>query len=110
MDENAAPLGGGGESSGNARDRRASFALPGLLLAGGALIAATLSLFILLGLTPIKPVTNVIIASVAVNALFVLGLIILIGREIVRLLRARSRGRARCHQDVRPVAGCRPRA
>lgn len=104
MDENATPIGGGQESAGNARDRRASFALPGLLLAGGALVAATLSLFILLGLTPIKPVTNVIIASVAVNALFVLGLIILIGREIARLLKARSRGRAAARLHVRIVA------
>ncbi|MDR6758230.1 two-component system nitrogen regulation sensor histidine kinase NtrY [Mycoplana sp. BE70] len=104
MDENATSIEGGDESAGNTRDRRASFALPGLLLAGGALIAATLSLFILLGLTPIKPVTNVIIASVAVNALFVLGLMILIGREIVRLLRARSRGRAAARLHVRIVA------
>ncbi|MBD9372431.1 PAS domain-containing sensor histidine kinase [Rhizobium sp. ARZ01] len=104
MDENATPVGGGQESAGNAHDRRASFALPGLLLAGGALVAATLSLFILLGLTPIKPVANVIIASVAVNALFVLGLIILIGREIARLLKARSRGRAAARLHVRIVA------
>ena len=108
MDENATLVEGGNEgaggSSGNGGDRRASFALPGLLLAGGALVAATLSLFILLGLTPIKPVTNVIIASVAVNALFVLGLILLIGREIARLLKARSRGRAAARLHVRIVA------
>ncbi|HVK90603.1 MAG TPA: PAS domain-containing sensor histidine kinase [Mycoplana sp.] len=108
MDENATLFEGGNEgaggSSGNGGDRRASFALPGLLLAGGALVAATLSLFILLGLTPIKPVTNVIIASVAVNALFVLGLILLIGREIARLLKARSRGRAAARLHVRIVA------
>lgn len=104
MNENATLIGGGEDVASNGRDRRASFALPGLLLAGGALIAATLSLFILLGLTPIKPETNVIIASVAVNALFVLGLIILIGREIVRLLKARSRGRAAARLHVRIVA------
>lgn len=101
MEESSIPIGGG---EGDGRDRRASFALPGLLLAGGALIAATLSLFILLGLTPIKPVTNVIITSVAVNAIFVLGLILLIGREIARLLKARSRGRAAARLHVRIVA------
>ncbi|SOC38800.1 two-component system nitrogen regulation sensor histidine kinase NtrY [Rhizobium subbaraonis] len=104
MNDNATLIGGGQETAGNGRDRRASFALPGLLLAGGALIAATISLFILLGLTPIKPEANVIIASVAVNALFVLGLIILIGREIARLLKARSRGRAAARLHVRIVA------
>ncbi|WP_242222824.1 sensor histidine kinase NtrY-like [Shinella zoogloeoides] len=85
-------------------DRRASFALPGLMLAGGALVAATISLFILLGLTPIKPEPNVVIASATINALFVVGLMFLIGREILRLLRARSRGRAAARLHVRIVA------
>ena len=84
----------GGENGGAVADRRASFALPGLLLAGGALVAATISLFILLGLTPIKPEPNVVIASASINAIFIVGLMFLIGREIARLLRARSRGRA----------------
>ncbi len=85
-------------------DRRASFALPGLVLAGGALVAATISLFILLGLTPIKPEANVVIASASINAIFVLGLIYLIGREITRLVRARNRGRAAARLHVRIVA------
>ncbi|CAK7256413.1 Nitrogen regulation protein NtrY [Shinella sp. WSC3-e] len=85
-------------------DRRASFALPGLVLAGGALVAATISLFILLGLTPIKPEANVVIASAAINAVFIVGLVFLIGREILRLLRARSRGRAAARLHVRIVA------
>ena len=76
-------------------DRRASFALPGLLLATGALICAIVSLLVLLGLTPIKPETNIIIGSASINALFVLGLLFLIGREILRLLKARSRGSRR---------------
>ncbi|MCF3638677.1 PAS domain-containing sensor histidine kinase [Rhizobium sp. TRM95111] len=96
---------GGDEGGGNAGgDRRASFALPGLLLAGGALVAATVSLFILLGLTPIRPETNVVIASASINALFVLGLIYLIGREIGRLLKARRRGRAAARLHVRIVS------
>ena len=85
-------------------DRRASFALPGLVLAGGALVAATISLFILLGLTPIKPEANVVIASAAINAVFIVGLMFLIGREILRLLRARRRGRAAARLHVRIVA------
>ncbi len=86
-----------------AHDRRASFALPGLILAGGALISAILSLIVLLGLTPIAPTTNVVIASAAVNSLFVIGLAILIGREIARLLKARRRGRAAARLHVRIV-------
>ncbi|MBP1856644.1 sensor histidine kinase NtrY-like [Rhizobium herbae] len=85
-------------------DRRASFAFPGLLLAIGALACAIASLLVLLGLTPIKPETNIIIGSAAINALFVIGLLFLIGREILRLLKARSRGRAAARLHVRIVA------
>ena len=75
------------------QDRRASFALPGLLLAGGALVCAMCSLVVLLGATPIAPTTNVVIASVVINSIFVLGLISLIVREVFRLVKARNRGR-----------------
>lgn len=85
------------------QDRRASFALPGLLLAGGALLCAVLTLFVLLGATPIPPTTNVVIASAVLNTLFVLGLIYLIGREIGRLVKARKRGRAAARLHVRIV-------
>jgi two-component system, NtrC family, nitrogen regulation sensor histidine kinase NtrY len=85
------------------QDRRASFALPGLLLAGGALSCAMFTLFVLLGLTPITPTTNVVIASAVLNALFVLGLMYLIAREVGRLLKARRRGRAAARLHVRIV-------
>ncbi|MBP1850041.1 sensor histidine kinase NtrY-like [Rhizobium halophytocola] len=87
-----------------AHDRRASFALPGLLLAGGALACAILTLPILLGLTPIEPTSKVLIASAAVNSLFVVGLLMLIGRELFRLVRARTKGRAAARLHVRIVA------
>lgn len=85
-------------------DRRMSFAFPGLVLAGVALVCATLTLFVLLGLTPIAPTTNVVIASVIINSLFILGLMYLIGREINRLMKARRRGRAAARLHVRIVA------
>lgn len=85
------------------QDRRASFALPGLLLAGGALICAILTLFVLLGLTPIAPATNVVIASAVLNGVFVVGLIYLIAREINRLSKARTRGRAAARLHIRVV-------
>ena len=60
---------------------------PGLVLAGVALVCAILTLFVLLGVTPIAPTSNVVIASVVINSIFVIGLIFLIGREINRLLK-----------------------
>ena len=86
-----------------AQDRRASFALPGLLLAGGALLCAILTFFVLLGLTPIAPTSNVVIASVVLNGIFILGLLYLIGREVSRLLKARTRGRAAARLHIRVV-------
>ncbi len=85
-------------------DRRMSFAFPGLVLAGVALVCATLTLFVLLGLTPIAPTTNVVVASVIINSLFIIGLMYLIGREINRLMKARRRGRAAARLHVRIVA------
>ena len=87
-----------------AQDRRASFALPGLLLAGGALLCAILTLFVLLGLTPVAPTTPVVIASAVLNGIFVVGQLYLIGRELSRLLKARNRGRAAARLHIRVVA------
>ena len=85
-------------------DRRASFALPGLILAGGALLCAIATLLMLLGLTPIAPTSSVVFTSVVINGLFVLGLIALIAREVARLMKARSRGRAAARLHIRIVA------
>ncbi|MFN7126431.1 MAG: ATP-binding protein [Allorhizobium sp.] len=87
-----------------AHDRRASFALPGLLTAGGALLCASLTLPILLGLTPIEPTSRVLVASAVINSLFIVGLVFLIGREVMRLFKARNRGRAAARLHVRIVA------
>ena len=92
-----------GEPDGMVRDRRASFALPGLLLAGGALVCAILTLFVLVGLTPIAPTTEVVIASAVLNGLFVVGLLYLIGSEVARLFKARNRGRAAARLHIRVV-------
>ncbi|MBO3760258.1 PAS domain-containing sensor histidine kinase [Ciceribacter sp. L1K22] len=93
-----------GEPVSAPQDRRASFAMPGLLLAGGALTCAILTLPILLGLTPVEPTSQVLIASAVVNSLFVVGLMVLIGREVSRLVRARTHGRAAARLHVRIVA------
>ncbi len=91
------------EPDGVVQDRRASFALPGLLLAGGALVCAILTLFVLVGLTPIAPTTEVVIASAILNGIFVVGLMYLIGREVSRLVKARRRGRAAARLHIRIV-------
>ncbi len=92
------------ETAANGHDRRARFAVPGLGLAGGALLCAVLTLFVLLGLTPLPPTKPVVISSAVLNGLFVLGLIILIVREIGRLWKARNKGRAAARLHVRIVA------
>jgi len=85
-------------------DRRASFALPGLILAGGALLCAIATLLMLLGLTPVAPTSSVVFTSVVINGMFVLGLMALIAREVARLVKARSRGRAAARLHIRIVA------
>lgn len=92
------------EIAAGAQDRRARFAVPGLGLAAGALICAVLTLFVLLGLTPLDPARPVVITSAVLNSLFVLGLIFLIVREIGRLWKARNKGRAAARLHVRIVA------
>ncbi|GEO83282.1 MULTISPECIES: sensor histidine kinase NtrY-like [Alphaproteobacteria] len=86
-----------------AQDRRASFALPGLALAGGAFACAVFTLPVLLGLTSIEPTSNVLIASAIINSLFIVGLMFLIGREVTRLIKARTKGRAAARLHVRIV-------
>lgn len=84
-------------------DRRAYFAIPGFALAGIAFVSAIITFVILLGLTPVDPSKNVVIASAVINAFFVLGLIYLISREVLRLVNARKRGRAAARLHVRIV-------
>jgi two-component system nitrogen regulation sensor histidine kinase NtrY len=103
MKQDAVPPAVEGDPVTAVTDRRALFALPGLILAGGALLCATVTLFVLLGLTPIAPTSPVVITSVVVNSFFVLGLMALIGREVLRLVKARKRGRAAARLHIRIV-------
>ncbi len=103
MDEEGASSETANEAVTTVTDRRALFAVPGLVLAGGALVCATVTLFVLLGVTPIAPTSHVVIGSVVINSFFVLGLIALIGREVARLFKARTRGRAAARLHIRIV-------
>jgi len=92
------------ERGGRNFDRRGISTTTGIAVAGGALIAAITTLVILLGFTPIEPVDHVVIASVVVNALFVIALLALVGYEIYRLIKARTRGRAAARLHIRIVS------
>ena len=56
-----------------------------------ALLSSVATFFILLGLTPIVPTNNVVLTTLAINALLVLAITGIIGFQIVKLLRARKR-------------------
>ncbi|MCX7306000.1 MAG: PAS domain-containing sensor histidine kinase [Hyphomicrobiales bacterium] len=79
-------------------------ALPGVVAVVGALVTAALSFAILVGVTPIAPDETTTIALIVINALFVAGLIALIGREVHRIAAARRRGKAASRLHVRIVA------
>lgn len=84
-------------------DRRGISTTTGIAVAGGALVAAMATLAVLLGFTPIQPVDQVVVGSVVVNALFVIALLALVGYEIYRLIKARTRGRAAARLHIRIV-------
>jgi two-component system nitrogen regulation sensor histidine kinase NtrY len=85
-------------------DRRGISTTTGIAVAGGALVAALTTLAVLLGFTPIEPVDQVVVGSVVVNAIFVIALLALVGYEIYRLIKARTRGRAAARLHIRIVS------
>jgi two-component system nitrogen regulation sensor histidine kinase NtrY len=87
-----------------AADGRRLLALPGVVAVVGALITAAISFAILVGVTPITPDETTTIALIVINALFVVVLTALIGREVHRIAVARRRGKAASRLHVRIVA------
>jgi len=87
-----------------ATDGRRLLALPGVVAVVGALVTAAISFAILVGVTPIAPDETTTIILIVINALFVVVLIALIGRELHRIAMARRRGRAASRLHVRIVA------
>ncbi|QDG77764.1 PAS domain-containing sensor histidine kinase [Labrenzia sp. PHM005] len=69
-----------------------------------ALISITVTFFILMGLTSIDPTLDVIVTAMAINGIWAVILLALIGYEIAKLLHARRRGRAAARLHVRVVA------
>jgi len=85
-------------------DGRRLLALPGIVAVVTALITAAISFAILVGITPIAPDETTTISLIVINALFVVVLIALIGRELHRIAMARRRGKAASRLHVRIVA------
>ncbi|MEQ9571737.1 MAG: PAS domain-containing sensor histidine kinase, partial [Nitratireductor sp.] len=69
-----------------------------------ALICAAVSFIILVGLGPIAPSKQVTLTLIAINVLLILALVLLIGREVHRIVAARRRGKAASRLHVRIVA------
>ncbi|MCV3241535.1 sensor histidine kinase NtrY-like [Mesorhizobium sp. ZC-5] len=87
-------------------ETRRLLALPGVIAVIGAMLTAALSFVVLLGGAEpyIAPDERTTLAVIAINAVFVLLLIALIGREAHRILMARRRGKAASRLHVRIVA------
>ncbi len=79
-------------------------ALPGVVAVIAALISAAVSFVILVGLGPVAPTRQVTLTLIAINSALILLLVVLIGREIHRILMARRRGKAAARLHVRIVA------
>ncbi len=92
-----------GRSSQGGEGRRL-LALPGIITVVLALVTASISFAILIGITPITPDRNVTIALVIVNVALIVFLILLICREIFRIVSARRSGKAASRLHVRIVA------
>ncbi|UGY08519.1 sensor histidine kinase NtrY-like [Phyllobacterium pellucidum] len=68
-----------------------------------ALLTTGVTFLILTDMTPIHPNSEVTLLLTSINAVLILALMILIGREIYRIAQARSRGKAASRLHVRLV-------
>ncbi|ABY38218.1 sensor histidine kinase NtrY-like [Brucella suis] len=83
---------------------RRLLALPGIITVVSALVTASFSFAILIGITPITPDRTVTLALVIINVALILFLILLICREVYRIITARRLGKAASRLHVRIVA------
>ena len=86
-----------------ARDAAAPCACSGPIAVGLALLSAFATFVVLADLTPIAPTHDVVVTLLLVNALTVLLLLGIIGREVWQVVQARRRGRAGARLHVRIV-------
>ncbi|OYR16091.1 sensory box protein [Brucella grignonensis] len=92
------------DRSSRAGEGRRLLALPGIITVVSALITASISFAILIGITPITPDRNVTLALVIINVALIVFLILLICREVYRIVSARRSGKAASRLHVRIVA------
>jgi two-component system nitrogen regulation sensor histidine kinase NtrY len=71
---------------------------------GLALLSAFLTFVVLTGLTPISPTHNVVVTFLLINAIAVFLLVIIIAREVWKVVQARRRGRAAARLHVQIVS------
>jgi two-component system, NtrC family, nitrogen regulation sensor histidine kinase NtrY len=77
--------------------------LIGLVAAGVALFSALVTFVVMAGLTPVSPTHNVVVTLLGANALTVLLLLAIIGREVWHIVQARRRGRAAARLHVQII-------
>jgi two-component system, NtrC family, nitrogen regulation sensor histidine kinase NtrY len=87
-----------------AEPARFATGLLGPAAVGVALLSAFATFIVLAGLTPINPTNDVVVTLLGVNALAVLLLLGIIGREVWHIAQARRRGRAAARLHVQIVA------
>ncbi|WP_182520418.1 PAS domain-containing sensor histidine kinase [Ochrobactrum sp. RH2CCR150] len=92
------------EQSSRKGEGRRLLALPGIITVVSALVTASISFAILIGITPITPDRTVTLALVIINVALILFLILLICREVYRIVTARRSGKAASRLHVRIVA------
>jgi two-component system nitrogen regulation sensor histidine kinase NtrY len=71
---------------------------------GLALLSACLTFIVLNGLTPIAPTHTVVVSFLLINAVAVLILVLIIAREVWKVVQARRRGRAAARLHVQIVS------
>jgi two-component system nitrogen regulation sensor histidine kinase NtrY len=74
------------------------------LAVGLALISAFLTFVVLTGLTPISPTHNVVVTFLLINTATVFLLVLIISREVWKVVQARRRGRAAARLHVQIVS------
>jgi len=75
----------------------------GLLTVIALLITGSVTFMLLIGLTPIQPDKNLVLIAAAINGFLILVLLFLIGKEIVKIIRSRRKGRAASRLHVRII-------
>ncbi|MEO1141107.1 MAG: PAS domain-containing sensor histidine kinase [Pseudomonadota bacterium] len=75
----------------------------GLITVITLLITGTITFALLMELTPIAPSQNLVLTAAALNGTLILVLMFLIGKEVVKIIRSRRKGRAASRLHVRII-------